>query len=104
MADNEGEQEWDLDTDEIRSIDSEELYETRPNRWRGKKSTWLGLTEDERLLWGSMELIRNRDLSIHLYNTFVLKNRPTQAAGSGDAGPEVSTASSFLLVRITCPY
>lgn len=85
------EEDWDLDTDEIRSIDSEELYQTRPNRWKGNRTTWLTLTEEERLLWRSSEQIRNRDLSIHLYNTFVLKNRPNRAAaGSQDADPEVS--------------
>ncbi|KAL0935415.1 RNA polymerase I specific transcription initiation factor [Colletotrichum truncatum] len=78
------EEAWDLDTDEIRSIDSEELYDTRPNRWRGPRSTWRSYTQEERLLHRSMEQDRNRDLSVHLYNVFALKNRPAAATDALD--------------------
>ncbi|KAL2873133.1 hypothetical protein SGCOL_011725 [Colletotrichum sp. CLE4] len=82
------EESWDLDTDEIRSVDSEELYETRPNRWRGNKATWSSYTQEERLLHRSMEQLRNRDLSVHLYNAFALRNRalrPSAAAEPNEA-------------------
>jgi hypothetical protein len=66
---------WDLDNEDIASIESEELYRSRPNRWSGAKSTWRTLTEEETLLWRSMKQIDNQNLSIHLYNAFALKKR-----------------------------
>jgi hypothetical protein len=47
----------------------------RPNRWTGPSSTWLSLTEHERGIKQSLLELRNRDLSIHLYNAFSLKKR-----------------------------
>lgn len=89
------EESWDLDTDEIRSVDSEELYETRPNRWRGQKSTWQTYTQEERLLHRSMEQLRNRDLSVHLYNAFALKHRPVRPSATAEpADAEVSSSST----------
>ncbi|ROT40003.1 hypothetical protein SODALDRAFT_332155 [Sodiomyces alkalinus F11] len=76
---------WDLDTDEIRSTASDELHATRPNRWRGAASTWRHWTEEERLLYQSLERLRDQDLSIHLYNAFALKN-PKNRSASGDRG------------------
>lgn len=66
---------WELDSDEIASIASEDLHEHRPNRWRGPKSTWRTLTEEDRLLWQSMKQLHDQDLSVHLYNAFALKRR-----------------------------
>ncbi|WKT39718.1 Rrn9 domain [Fusarium oxysporum f. sp. vasinfectum] len=66
---------WELDSDEIASIASEDLYEHRPNRWMGAKSTWRTLTEEDRLLWQSMKQIKDQDLAVHLYNAFALKRR-----------------------------
>ncbi|RBQ82202.1 hypothetical protein VDGD_06100 [Verticillium dahliae] len=77
--------DWDLDTDEIRSTASDELYETRPNRWRGPLSTWRHMTEEERLLHQNMEQVRDQDLAIHLFNAAMLRNPPQ---GSQDALPE----------------
>ncbi|GJC84932.1 hypothetical protein ColLi_07770 [Colletotrichum liriopes] len=82
------EESWDLDTDEIRSVDSDELYETRPNRWRGKRSTWYNYTQEERLLYRSMEQQQNRDLSVHLYNAFALKHRPVRPSGAAEPDAE----------------
>ncbi|OHE91123.1 RNA polymerase I specific transcription initiation factor [Colletotrichum orchidophilum] len=76
------EESWDLDTDEIRSVDSEELYETRPNRWRGNRATWQTITQEERLLHRSMEQLRNRDLAVHLYNAFALRNRAVRPSAA----------------------
>jgi hypothetical protein len=45
----------------------------RPNRWTGPPSTWQSLTAQERGLEASLVELRNRDLSIHLYNSFSLK-------------------------------
>ncbi|KAF5631997.1 uncharacterized protein FTJAE_7727 [Fusarium tjaetaba] len=66
---------WELDSDEIASIASEDLHEHRPNRWTGAKSTWRTLTEEDRLLWQSMKQIQDQDLAVHLYNAFALKRR-----------------------------
>ncbi|KAK2683632.1 hypothetical protein RAB80_001578 [Fusarium oxysporum f. sp. vasinfectum] len=66
---------WELDSDEIASIASEDLHEHRPNRWTGAKSTWRTLTEEDRLLWQSMKQIKDQDLAVHLYNAFALKRR-----------------------------
>ncbi|EGX95399.1 RNA polymerase I specific transcription initiation factor [Cordyceps militaris CM01] len=78
---------WDLDSDEIASIASEELHENRPNRWKGSKSTWRDITEEERLLWRFMKQLQDEDLGVHLYNAFALKKRA--------ADPE--TAKEFLV-------
>ncbi|KAI9171679.1 hypothetical protein HJFPF1_01166 [Paramyrothecium foliicola] len=67
--------EWDLDSDEIASVASDELHENRPNRWTGPKSTWRTLTAEERLLWQSLKQLRDQDLAAHLYNAFALKKR-----------------------------
>jgi hypothetical protein len=64
---------WELDSDEIASIASEDLYENRPNRWTGPKSSWRTLTEEDRMLWHSMKQLRDQDLALHLYNAFGLK-------------------------------
>ncbi|KAK2030168.1 RNA polymerase I-specific transcription initiation factor [Colletotrichum zoysiae] len=90
------EESWDLDTDEIRSVDSEELYETRPNRWKGSKSTWYTYTQEERLLYRSMEKQRDRDLSVHLYNAFALKHRPVRPTATATAEPVAEDADKPL--------
>ncbi|EFY86666.1 hypothetical protein MAC_07264 [Metarhizium acridum CQMa 102] len=66
---------WDLDTDEIASVASEDLYENRPNRWKGPKSTWREFTREERLLWRSMQQLVDKDLAVHLYDAFALKRQ-----------------------------
>ncbi|KAM0283911.1 hypothetical protein ACHAQH_002293 [Verticillium albo-atrum] len=80
--------DWDLDTDEIRSTASDDLRETRPNRWRGPPSTWRHMTQEERLLHQNMEQVRNQDLAIHLFNAAMLRHPPegshdTQPVGAG---------------------
>ncbi|CAD6448127.1 02da787c-66bd-48fd-b3b5-875190e1c005 [Sclerotinia trifoliorum] len=47
----------------------------RKNRWKGPASTWHQITEEERGLAASLDELRNRDLSVHLYNAFALKKR-----------------------------
>ncbi|KAH8179222.1 RNA polymerase I specific transcription initiation factor domain-containing protein [Sarocladium implicatum] len=74
--------EWgDLDSDDIASIASDELHTHRPNRWTGPPSTWRNLTKDERMLWQSMEKLRNEDLGVHLYNSFALKRQGREPEG-----------------------
>ncbi|KAF4978961.1 hypothetical protein FZEAL_4758 [Fusarium zealandicum] len=78
---------WELDSDEIASIASEDLHEHRPNRWTGPKSTWRTLTEDDRLLWQSLKKLQDHDLAVHLYNAFALKRR----------GRDVGTAQDLMV-------
>ncbi|KAL8382508.1 hypothetical protein RB595_006336 [Gaeumannomyces hyphopodioides] len=73
--------DWDLDTDDVRSISSSDLYEARPNRWRGPRSTWRDLTEADRLDHDALVSLRNQDLAVHLYNAFMLKRRRRLARG-----------------------
>ncbi|KAH8883643.1 hypothetical protein GQ53DRAFT_602748, partial [Thozetella sp. PMI_491] len=65
----------DKDADEIRSISSDELKETRPNRWTGAPSTWRHYIQAEHDTYQALEGVRSRDLSIHLYNAFALKKK-----------------------------
>ncbi|KAM5355396.1 hypothetical protein ACJ41O_002042 [Fusarium nematophilum] len=75
---------WELDSDEIASIASEDLHQHRPNRWTGPKSTWRALTEEDRLLWQSMKQLQDQDLAVHLYNAFALKRRGRHAGAAQD--------------------
>ncbi|KAH6672263.1 RNA polymerase I-specific transcription initiation factor-domain-containing protein [Halenospora varia] len=61
----------------------------RPNRWDGPAGTWQSLTEQERGLAASLDDLRNRDLSIHLYNAFALKKRAADINTKVAAGLEV---------------
>ncbi|KKZ63143.1 hypothetical protein EMCG_02520 [[Emmonsia] crescens] len=47
----------------------------RPNRYLGPLSTWRSKTRQERHVISSLEALRARDLSIHLFNAFALKRR-----------------------------
>ncbi|TQS34634.1 hypothetical protein Golomagni_04975 [Golovinomyces magnicellulatus] len=47
----------------------------RPNRHIGAAKAWLSYTEKERGEYASLVQARNQDLSIHLYNAFVLRQR-----------------------------
>ncbi|KAJ2903106.1 hypothetical protein MKZ38_010444 [Zalerion maritima] len=64
---------WDKDTDEVLSEDSQVLYETRPNRWRGPATSWKALTENDIKIATSLDQEQNKDLGIHLYNDYALK-------------------------------
>jgi hypothetical protein len=78
--------EWDLDEADIAAIDSDTLYENRPNRWRGPASTWKGFNEYDRYGAQALDLVRNQDLSIHLYNAFVLKRNGLSRKQSNQGG------------------
>ncbi|KAK4135848.1 hypothetical protein BT67DRAFT_336312, partial [Trichocladium antarcticum] len=79
-----------LDTDELASVASDTLHETRPNRWRGHPSTWKTWTETDRRVWTALENARTEDLSAHLYNAFALGRGfrpvvgPQPGGGEGD--------------------
>jgi hypothetical protein len=94
MSGNEG-YDWDKDTDEIQSLDSEVLHETRPNRWTGPGSTWRDLTAEERQTYAALKGVENRDLGVHLYNAFALKQQRLP-----DALKEVSPASRLFSLSI----
>lgn len=88
---------WDLDAHEIASIASEDLHDHRPNRWRGPKSSWRTLTEEDRLLWQSMKSLQDQDLAVHLYNAFALKKRGKDAATAQDLTVKMVSECSSLL-------
>lgn len=74
MANSQDDSDWDKSTSEIQSEDSEDLFESRPNRWRGPSQSWRTITEEDRLTVNALERLRNQDLSVHLYNAFALKH------------------------------
>jgi hypothetical protein len=57
----------------------------QPNRWQGPSSTWRHLNSEEIDTVKALNEIRNRDLSIHLYNAFALKQRHTIPVGENGA-------------------
>ncbi|KAI2628060.1 hypothetical protein GGS26DRAFT_131713 [Hypomontagnella submonticulosa] len=70
--------------------DSEDSFDEdeRPNRWRGPKSTWQQLNSEEIVTAAALKEIHDRDLSIHLYNAFALKQRHKKAQdGIAPGGP-----------------
>lgn len=80
--------EWDKSTSEIQSEDSDDLHESRPNRWKGPSQSWQTITEDDRLTHKALERLRNQDLSLHLYNAFALRQGAPPAAADGDSSLE----------------
>jgi len=78
-----GNPDWDKDTEEIASLASEELHETRPNRWTGSSSTCVDYMQRERRVWESVEGVRSRDLAVHLFNAFALRRRLKGMTGGG---------------------
>lgn len=50
----------------------------RPHKFRGPASTWRNRTASERGLAASLDQLRAKDLSVHLYNAYKLKQRTTQ--------------------------
>ena len=85
-----------MDSDEIASINSDDLHRHRPNRWTGSTSTWRGLTEDERLLWQSMQRLGDQDLAAHLYNAFALKRRARDPLTAQDVTVQTAEGRQIL--------
>ncbi|KAL8802817.1 MAG: hypothetical protein Q9182_003577 [Xanthomendoza sp. 2 TL-2023] len=48
---------------------------SRPNRYRGPSATWRDWTAAERRIGDSLDQLRAKDLSAHLYNFYCLKRR-----------------------------
>ncbi|KAL8905917.1 MAG: hypothetical protein Q9171_006481 [Xanthocarpia ochracea] len=48
---------------------------TRPNKYHGPPSTWRDWTAADRKIIASLDQIRAKDLSLHLYNFYCLKRR-----------------------------
>ncbi|KAK3905078.1 hypothetical protein C8A05DRAFT_13079 [Staphylotrichum tortipilum] len=66
--------------------EEEDEDETRPNRWRGHPSTWLGWTERERGVCTALENVRGRELGVHLYNAVGLRRGFRGEWGDGGGG------------------
>ncbi len=68
------------------------LPPSRPNRYRGPPSTWRNWTAPERDLAASLDQLAAKDISIHLYNAFMLKKprgtkaQPRETELSDDGG------------------
>jgi hypothetical protein len=75
--------QWELDTDAIQSQDSDYLYEHRPNRWRGAAKEWKSFTESDRVVQEAIDALQDRDLAIHLYNVWALKQKNRDQKSSG---------------------
>ncbi|PBP26748.1 RNA polymerase I specific transcription initiation factor [Diplocarpon rosae] len=66
----------DLDDDSFEASETDSDHAAyRPNRWHGAPSTWASYTEEERGLAASLDMLRNEDLSVHLYNAHALNRR-----------------------------
>lgn len=76
--------EWDKTTASIASLSSDDLHDSRPNRWHGHRSTWRTLTQDDRAVYDALKARRNGDLAVHLYNAFALKGRRLRIGGQGE--------------------
>lgn len=60
-------------------FDFEDEEDERPNRWRGAASTWRSYNGEEIDTMTTLKEILDRDLSVHLYNAFALKQRHRKA-------------------------
>ncbi|SPO02423.1 uncharacterized protein DNG_05096 [Cephalotrichum gorgonifer] len=78
--------EWDKTTASIASLSSDDLNDSRPNRWRGPKSTWRTLTQEDRSVYEGLEASRRGDLAVHLYDAFALKGKRRKIGDEGELG------------------
>lgn len=69
-------------------------YMDRPNRWDGAASTWRTFTEEDRQTHAALTAVRDRNLSVHLYNAFALK-RPDLLSANRLPNPGVSFKSDI---------
>jgi hypothetical protein len=88
-----------VDDDSERSVTSSEIsVSDRPNKFKGPKSTWRNFTEEERLVATSMTKLRDRDLSIHLYNAYAMKRCCYDVQEAAKLKPWANKVSSFVKV------
>ncbi|OTA57543.1 hypothetical protein K449DRAFT_437411 [Hypoxylon sp. EC38] len=90
--------------EDVSGDDSEYSIEEdeRPNRWRGPKSTWQHFNREEIDIFTALKEIRDRDLSVHLYNAFALKQRYKKAKDGVPpdgpvAGKDIDAATGQLI-------
>ena len=76
--------------------DATPVHLDRPNRYVGPSSTWLTWTETERETANSLEQIRNRDLSIHLFNAHALQLRGRKAEKAESAALKIKPGMKFV--------
>jgi len=80
---------------------SEQSESTRPNRFKGPRSTWRRLTEDERLVSTSITQLRDQDLSVHLYNAHAMKRRQYDEESASKLKPWANKVSlSYWLTTL----
>ncbi|EGD90684.1 hypothetical protein H112_02151 [Trichophyton rubrum D6] len=87
----------DSDDEEYEPPSSRKDLEGSPprlNKFHGPPSTWRGWTRRERHEYAALETMRSRDLSIHLYNSFTLKNKAKKAKARTLATETFNGASS----------
>ncbi|KUI62022.1 hypothetical protein VP1G_09159 [Cytospora mali] len=87
--------DWDKSTSEVQSEDSDELFENRPNRWRGPPQSWRTITEEDRLTYNALQRLRNQDLSVHLYNAFALRQTPQLALALAQVDADAGAGSDI---------
>lgn len=76
-SDDELENDGDATYDEL-----DDIADERPNRWYGPPSTWLEMNSEEIDTISAINGVRNRDLAIHLYNAYALKQRHSRPVNS----------------------
>lgn len=78
---------------------------SRPNKFRGPPSTWRNWTAPERDLVASLGQLQAKDLSVHLYNSFKLrqKNRisgPSWRIQNSEISEEANQATQWIPPKI----
>lgn len=84
-----------MDEKSEKSVTSSEISEaSRPNQFKGPRSTWRRLTEDERLVSTSIAQLRDQDLAVHLFNAHAMKRRHYDRESASKLKPWASKVSS----------
>ena len=96
--------EWDKTTASIASLSSDDLYESRPNRWRGPASTWRTFTHEDRSVYEALEARRRGDLAVHLYNAFALRGKRRRIGNQGELVSFLTPPQPHLTVSLVSIY
>ena len=77
----------------------------RSNKFRGLPSTWRNWTAPERDLAASLDQLQAKDLSVHLYNSFKLRQRnrtrdPSQRAGASKHSAKAKEGSQWIPPKV----
>lgn len=73
-------------------------HDDRPNRWDGPSSTWQDMNREEIATFTALEEVDNRDLAVHLYNAFALK----QQNGGSEANNSAVPVPGQVCARVAC--